>query len=130
MIYQVLKVINNTESTEPARTKTDAMQKAKELTKAGAAEYAAALEDGAIFYECEQVNSYKAANGFTLLNAKTPDGWTIRTPEDILTALLVYPAFATVADGFILDALEQATAERKVYDNIEDLAKHLTTYYI
>ncbi len=31
---------------------------------------------------------YKAKNGFTLKNNKTPDGWTRETPQDIVTALL------------------------------------------
>jgi len=74
---------------------------------------------------------YRAKNGFTLQDDTAPGGgWTIKTPEDIITALLTYPEFQTVADGFIYEALEQATAERKEYANIKELAEYLLTYYI
>lgn len=73
---------------------------------------------------------YKAQNGFTLNDATTAQGWTIRTPEDIINALLSFPYFQTVAPGLLLEALEQATESRKEYDNINDLAEHLAAYYI
>lgn len=73
---------------------------------------------------------YKAQNGFTLNDATTAQGWTIRTPEDIINALLAFPHFQTVAPGLLLEALEQAAESRKEYDNINDLAEHLAAYYI
>lgn len=73
---------------------------------------------------------YKAKNGFTLNDSLTPAGFEIQTPQDIITALLYYPAFATVADGFILEALEQAIADRKEYANIDELAEYLAANYI
>ena len=73
---------------------------------------------------------YKARNGFTLQDSNTPAGFEIKTPQDIITALLCYPAFETVADVFILDALEQAIKERKTYANIDELAEYLTANYI
>lgn len=73
---------------------------------------------------------YKAKNGFTLKDNKTPDGWTIETPQDIVTALLSYPAFETVATGFIWEAIEQAIETRKEYADIEDLAQELSENYI
>lgn len=76
------------------------------------------------------MEGYKAKNGFTLLNADTGAGWTIRSAEDILTALLAMPAFETVASGFIWEALNQATEERKEYADINDLAQYLTENYI
>ena len=73
---------------------------------------------------------YKAKNGLTLLSAETPDGWTIRTAQDILTALLAFPYFQTVADAFIWEALEQATTDRKEYADIKDLAQYIAENYI
>jgi len=73
---------------------------------------------------------YKAKNGFTLNDSKTPDGWTIKTPQDIVTALLSFPAFETVDSGYIWEAIDQAADSRKEYENIEDFAKYLTENYI
>ena len=73
---------------------------------------------------------YKAKNGFTLLNNETRHGWKIERAEDILTALLGYPAFDTVADAFIWEAIAQATENRKEYADIDDLARELLTNYI
>lgn len=74
---------------------------------------------------------YRAKNGFTLEDDTAPGGgWNIRSAEDILTALLTFPAFATVADGFIWEAIAQAVENRKVYADINDLAQELLTNYI
>lgn len=73
---------------------------------------------------------YKARNGFTLLNAETPEGWTIRGADDLLTALLAFPYFQTVAEPFILQALEQATTDRKEYADIKELAQYIAENYI
>lgn len=73
---------------------------------------------------------YKAKNGFTLQDSNTPAGFEIKTAEDIITALLCYPAFETVATGFIWEALDQAIKERKEYANIDDLAEYLAANYI
>jgi len=73
---------------------------------------------------------YKAKNGFTLQNAETPDGWTIRDAQDIMTALLAFPVFQTVDTGILWQALGDATEERKEYADIKDLAEYLATYYI
>ena len=73
---------------------------------------------------------YKAQNGFTLKDETTPGGWKIETAQDILTALLYFPVFETVADDFIWEALDQATEERKEYENISDLAAYLSENYI
>lgn len=73
---------------------------------------------------------YQAKNGFTLLDATTPDGWTIQTAEDILTALLAFPYFQSVADCFLWDAIGRAAEERKVYDDIKDLAAYIAKNYI
>lgn len=73
---------------------------------------------------------YKARNGFTLIDDQTPDGWTIENPQDIITALLSYPEFETVATDFIFEAIAQAIETRKEYADIDDLANELTTYYI
>lgn len=73
---------------------------------------------------------YKAKNGFTLQNAETPDGWTIKDAQDIMTALLAFPVFQTVDTGILWQALGDATEERKEYADIKDLAEHLATYYI
>lgn len=73
---------------------------------------------------------YKARNGFTLIDDQTPDGWRIENPQDIITALLSYPEFETVATDFIFEAIAQAIETRKEYADIDDLAHELTTYYI
>ena len=73
---------------------------------------------------------YKAKNGFTLLDDQTPGGWTIQSPQDIMTALLAYPAFQTVAEGILWDAIGQAVTERKEYADIRDLAQYLAENYI
>lgn len=73
---------------------------------------------------------YRAKNGFTLHDNTTPAGFDIKTPQDIITALLYYPAFETVATGFIWEALDQAIKERKEYANIDELAEYLATNYI
>lgn len=73
---------------------------------------------------------YKAKNGFILHDSTTPAGFDIKTPQDILTALVCYPAFETVAAAFIWEALEQAIKERKEYANIDQLAEFLTETYI
>lgn len=73
---------------------------------------------------------YKARNGFTLMNETTPQGWTIRNGDDLITALAAFPCFETVADGFILDALQQAVTDRKEYADIKELADYLAQNYI
>lgn len=73
---------------------------------------------------------YKAANGFVLLDSMTPGGWPIREAQDIVKALEAIPAFQTVAAPFIWRAIEQATADRKVYADIKDLAGSLLKSYI
>lgn len=73
---------------------------------------------------------YKARNGFTLHNADTASGWTIRSAEDIATALLERPDFQTVATGILWEAIEQAAADRKEYTDINDLADHITAHHI
>ena len=73
---------------------------------------------------------YIARNGFTLDDDMTPQGWQIRDAGDILTALLAFPYFETVADCFIWEALAQAMEERKHYQNIEDLAQFMAENFI
>lgn len=73
---------------------------------------------------------YKARNGFTLQDADTGRGWEIRNAEDILTALLSYPAFQSVPDAIMWRAMDQATRNRKEYANIKEFAEHLLTNYI
>lgn len=74
---------------------------------------------------------YQAKNGFTLEDETAPGGgWKIRSAGDILTALLTFPAFDTVAEGFIWEALAQATENRKVYADINELARELAENYI
>lgn len=82
------------------------------------------------YTEREGAKMYKAKNGFILKDNSTAGGWNIETPQDILTALLAYPAFQTVYEGFIWEALDMATQERKEYSNIEELADYLAQNYI
>lgn len=73
---------------------------------------------------------YKAKNGLILKDDTTPDGWTIRNANDILTALLSFAYFQTVATCFILEALQQAADSRKEYANIKELAEYIAENYI
>lgn len=73
---------------------------------------------------------YKAKNGFILRDNTTPGGWKTERAEDILTALLIYPAFETVADCFIWEAIDQAVQERKEYADISEFAAFLAENYL
>ena len=73
---------------------------------------------------------YKAQNGFTLIDETTPDGWKIRSGADIITALEGMPYFGTVAEGFLLEALQQAAESRKEYADIKDLADYIAENFI
>lgn len=73
---------------------------------------------------------YKAKNGFTLQDAGTPWGWTIRTAEDIETALLSFPHFQTVASGVLWEQIAQAVEARKEYANITEFAQFLAANYL
>lgn len=73
---------------------------------------------------------YKAKNGLIIKDATTPDGWTIRNADDIITALLSFPYFQTVATCFIVEAMQQAADSRKEYADIKDLAAYIAENYI
>ena len=74
---------------------------------------------------------YRAKNGFTLQDETAPGGgWKIQNANDIITALLVYPEFATVDTGILWEAIGQAVDDRKEYASIDDLAAYLTANYI
>ena len=73
---------------------------------------------------------YKAQNGFTLQSSETPDGWTIQSAQDILTALLSFPYFQTVAEGILWEAIGQAVETRKEYADIKEFAQYLAENYI
>lgn len=73
---------------------------------------------------------YRAKNGFTLLDNSTRHGWKIERAEDIITALLAYPIFATVDTGILWAAIGEATEARKEYANIEEFAEYMACNYI
>ncbi len=73
---------------------------------------------------------YKGPRGFILRSTETPGGWNIQTLQDVETALYTFPAFQTVYSGFLLEALEQAIADRKEYEDITELAEFLAANYI
>lgn len=73
---------------------------------------------------------YRAKNGFTLNDATAPGGWTIRTAQDIETALYSFPIFQTVAPAFLWEAITQAVQERKEYANITEFAQYLADCYV
>lgn len=74
---------------------------------------------------------YKAKNGFTLQDDTAPGGgWTIRTAEDIETALLSFPHFQTVASGVLWEQIAQAVEARKEYANITEFAQFLAANYL
>ena len=74
--------------------------------------------------------NYRAINGFTLETADTGKGWTIRTADDIITALLGYPYFQTVDTGILWDEITQAVTERKEYRDINEFAEYLAENFI
>lgn len=78
----------------------------------------------------KDMSAYKARNGFTLQDADTGRGWEIKTAEDVLTALLIFPAFQTISSYYIWDAIDQATTDRKEYADIREFAEYLLTNYI
>ena len=80
--------------------------------------------------ERKDMSAYKARNGFTLQDADTGRGWEIKTAEDILTALLIFPAFQTISSYYIWDAIDQATTDRKEYADIREFAEYLLMNYI
>ena len=73
---------------------------------------------------------YQAKNGFVLRSDAAPGGWTIRTPQDIETALLSFPYFQTVASGILWEAITEAVQERKEFADIKEFAQFLATNYI
>ena len=76
------------------------------------------------------MGAYIAKNGFTLLDADTKKGWSIKGPADIITALLDNPNLQTVATEALWQALAQAIDERKEYQDINDLAQFVADNYI
>lgn len=73
---------------------------------------------------------YKAKNGFTLRDETTPGGWKITQAQDILTALLEYQVFQTVASPFIWEAIQNAIEDRREWENITELAEYISENYI
>ena len=73
---------------------------------------------------------YVAKNGFTLLDARTREGWTIRNPDDLITALLAFPVFQTVHEMFLWEAIGQALETRKEYADVRDLAQYLLDHFV
>lgn len=76
------------------------------------------------------MSAYKARNGFILQDADTGHGWEIKNAEDIMLALLAYPAFESIATGYIWEAIDQATRTRKEYADIKDFANYLLKNYL
>ena len=73
---------------------------------------------------------YRAKDGFTLEDNSTKWGWEIKSTQDIITALEGYPAFSTVAEGFISRALFYAAQDRDTYKDIEELGQYILTNYL
>lgn len=73
---------------------------------------------------------YKAKNGFILNDATAPGGWTIKSAQDIETALLSFPYFQTVYTGILWEAIQQATETRKEYADIKEFAQYIAENYI
>ena len=60
----------------------------------------------------------------------TKGGWTSKSRQDIITALMDYDAFATVDRAYIEEAIDQAAQDRTEYMDIESLAIHILQNYI
>lgn len=78
----------------------------------------------------EATTMYKAKNGFTLQDDSAPGGWTIKTAQDIETALYSFPYFQTVASGVLWDAIAQAVNDRRDYADIKEFAQYLADCYV
>ncbi len=73
---------------------------------------------------------YAAKNGFILWDNTTKSGWKITKHTDVITALLEYPVFQTVATPFIWEALQWAIDDRKQWENVRELAEYIAKHYI
>ena len=73
---------------------------------------------------------YRAQNGFTLKDETTPSGWKISSVQDIITALLEFPIFQTVATAVIWESIRYAIEDRKQYENITEFAEFISEHYI
>ena len=65
-----------------------------------------------------------------LKDCSTKWGWDIRCMDDLILALSGLPYFKTVAACFIKEAVIDAARDRREYDNIYDLARHIAANYI
>ena len=73
---------------------------------------------------------YKAKNGFILNDDTAPGGWTIKSAQDLETALLSFPYFQTVYTGILWEAIQQAVETRKEYADIKEFAQYIAENYI
>lgn len=73
------------------------------------------------------------AQGKIQLNFKDPAtkwGWPVKAFGDLVLVLEGYPAFATVADGFIEDAAREAARDRSEWDSVQEFAQYVCRNYI
>lgn len=73
---------------------------------------------------------YKSKGGLILKDNRTPDGYYIKSGEDLITYLEGLPDFETVATAFIVEAMAAALEERKEYDSPQDFAEYVAHNYI
>lgn len=73
---------------------------------------------------------YKSKGGLILKDSRTPDGYYIKSGEDLITYLEGLPAFETVATAFIVEAMAAALEERKEYDSPQDFAEYVAERFI
>lgn len=65
-----------------------------------------------------------------LKSMETEWGWSIKSISDLVLALEGYKGFATVAEGYILDALKEVAAEDKVWTDVKELGNYILANYI
>lgn len=73
---------------------------------------------------------YKSKGGLILKDSRTPDGYYIKSGEDLITYLEGLPSFETVATAFIVEAMGAALEERKEYDSPQDFAEYVAERFI
>lgn len=76
------------------------------------------------------MKEYRAKNGLLLHTADTGQGWSIKSGADLLLALEGRPELATVATGYILEALAQSLEDRTDYEDVRELAAFLAVNYL
>ena len=61
---------------------------------------------------------------------RTKWGWTIKSMDDLILAILGYPYFQTVASCFVKEAVESAINDRAEWNDVEEFVGYIAEMYI